>query len=283
MPLSQDLIFKLDPVRDASGVVVKSSTPQRLIWGWGSVTTIGGEPVVDRQGDIIPTETMQKAVHAFMGSRLADTMHSEDDAHEIVDSLVVTKDLAAAMGWETDREGWFIGMRVSPEVWPRVESGELLSFSIAGSALVEYLDKHAATDEGEDAGPRIGEGLQAWRERHLSKGWDKAARDAAVLTRRAQALTKAANNAPSPSSARHNAAATAHGLAGQAHRDVLATPGLDIGIADQHAGYIKWHDAEEGAHILHAHRLAAVGKRESLDLASVDVAALTAALGESLR
>ena len=38
--------------------VIKVDEDQRIVYGWASVTTYKGEPVVDRQGDIIKTDTM---------------------------------------------------------------------------------------------------------------------------------------------------------------------------------------------------------------------------------
>ena len=47
-----------------------------MVYGWASVVTEKGEPVVDRQGDVIEADTLVKAVNEFMEHvRVGKAMH----------------------------------------------------------------------------------------------------------------------------------------------------------------------------------------------------------------
>jgi hypothetical protein len=43
------------------GQILKADDEQRIVWGWASVITEDGVPVVDTQGDVIRPETLMKA------------------------------------------------------------------------------------------------------------------------------------------------------------------------------------------------------------------------------
>jgi hypothetical protein len=118
----------------------KLDEDQRVVYGWSSVTVDKGRPVVDQQGDIITTEDLQKAVWEFMDSdRVSATMHGRDEAGRpvrtgrVVDSFVITRDVAKALGMSPDREGWLVGVKIDdPEVWAGIKSGVYTMFSIGG-------------------------------------------------------------------------------------------------------------------------------------------------------
>lgn len=120
--MKDELIFKLDEEK-------------RLVWGWASVVTEGGESVVDRQGDVIEVDELQRAVHKFMTDyRVGGNMHDELGIGTVVESIVLTKQVQDALGIDLGREGWFVGLKVDNDaVWKRVKSGELRAFSIGGS------------------------------------------------------------------------------------------------------------------------------------------------------
>lgn len=116
--------------------ILKSDRDAKVIWGWAYVATVDGEPSYDHSGEYVSPETLVKATTQFMlKSRMAKVDHKGDKEGDIVGSLPVTKDLASALGIETNREGWIIGVVVSEETLDRVEKGELTSFSIGGRAL----------------------------------------------------------------------------------------------------------------------------------------------------
>jgi hypothetical protein len=116
--------------------VIKSDDEQRIVWGWASVSTENGETVVDSQGDIIEPDEMVKMANDFMlDVRLAKAMHQGEGVGEFIHSFPVTKELAAALGVETSREGWILGMKVHDDAtWTAVKAGEFTGFSIGGKA-----------------------------------------------------------------------------------------------------------------------------------------------------
>ena len=64
-------------------------------------------------------------------------MH-ETEAGGIVASIVFTEDIQEHLGVDLGKVGWFGTYKVTDdEVWERVKSGDLPSFSIAGKAVSE--------------------------------------------------------------------------------------------------------------------------------------------------
>lgn len=127
-----------DVVFNKSIPITKLDDDLRIAYGWASVCTDNGQTVVDSQGDMIDISDMREAVHKFMGNRTAGEMHDKMGIGEIVDSLVIDKDVAKALGMPDNREGWFIGMKITDnDVWQKFKSGELKAFSIGGKGVRE--------------------------------------------------------------------------------------------------------------------------------------------------
>lgn len=116
--------------------VIKMDSERRIAWGWASVSTMKGELVTDTQGDQITPAEMEKMADRFMSSaRTAKAMHEGEGVGEVIHSLPLTKELASALGIETDREGWIIGMKIhDDETWQMFKSGDYAAFSIGGKA-----------------------------------------------------------------------------------------------------------------------------------------------------
>ena len=118
-------IKKLDPV-------------QNLVFGWASVAiTVDGETVIDKQGDIIPTDELEQAAYEFVLKwREADEMHTQITKGHVVESLVVTPEKLEALGLPAGalQTGWWVGFKVDPETFSKVQSGEFQMFSIEGTA-----------------------------------------------------------------------------------------------------------------------------------------------------
>ena len=123
------------------GKILKADNEQRMVWGWASVITENGVPVVDTQGDVIKAATMMKAATDFMlSTRVTKEMHMGGKVGEFVHSLPLTKDLANALGIQSDKEGWIVACKVYDDaVWQKVKSGELKAFSIGGRAKREKI------------------------------------------------------------------------------------------------------------------------------------------------
>ena len=122
--------------------IFKVDVEKRLVTGWFSVIKEDGEVVIDKQGDVIEEDTLEKAAHQFMqDSRVGGHMH-ETEAGGIVESIVFTEEKQKLLGIDLGKVGWFGTYKVTDDsVWERVKSGDLPSFSIAGKALTEdYAD-----------------------------------------------------------------------------------------------------------------------------------------------
>ena len=117
--------------------IVKFDEEQRVVWGWASVISKGGEPIYDTQGDSIEPDVLVKAANEFMMDvRVAKAMHDGDQVGEVIHSLPLTKEIGDALGIQSDQEGWIIAMKVhDDDIWSRVKSGELKAFSIGGKAI----------------------------------------------------------------------------------------------------------------------------------------------------
>ena len=133
--------FEHDMEKGVEGKFLKVDDEQRMVFGWASVITENGEPVVDRQGDVIGSETLVKAVNEFMEHvRVGKAMHKGEQTGTIVHSFPITKEYGEALGIQSDREGWIVAYKVHDDaVWAMVKSGELAAFSIGGRAIKEEI------------------------------------------------------------------------------------------------------------------------------------------------
>jgi cation transport regulator ChaB len=131
---------------EIEGKILKTDEEQRIVYGWASVITEGGERVVDRQGDIIEADTLVKAVNDFMEHiRVGKTMHTGKMTGRVIHSLPITKEIGESLGIQSDREGWVVAYKVyDDDVWDKVKSGELAAFSIGGRAIKEKLEDESS-------------------------------------------------------------------------------------------------------------------------------------------
>ena len=125
--------------KNVEGQILKTDEEQRMVYGWASVVTEKGEPVVDRQGDVIEADTLVHAVNKFMEHvRVGKEMHKGDQIGAVIHSMPVTKEIGESLGIQSDREGWIVAFKVyNDDVWAKVKSGELAAFSIGGRAIKE--------------------------------------------------------------------------------------------------------------------------------------------------
>lgn len=125
---------------DMVSPILKTDMDAKVIWGWAYVSTEKGERSMDHSGEWVSPDTLVKASTNFMlKSRTAKVNHEGPKEGDIVGSLPVTKELAEALGIQTEREGWIIGVVANEDTLKKVQSGELTSFSIGGRALKRSL------------------------------------------------------------------------------------------------------------------------------------------------
>lgn len=128
---------------DVEGQILKTDEEQRLVYGWASVITEKGVPIVDRQGDVIEADTLVKAVNDFMEHvRVGKEMHDGEPIGRVIHSLPLTKEIGESLGIRSDREGWVVAFKVYDDaVWKKVKDGELRAFSIGGRATREKIEQ----------------------------------------------------------------------------------------------------------------------------------------------
>lgn len=115
----------------------KLDDAKNLVYGWASIALdADGQPVVDGEGDVIRVADLERAAHEFVKHyREANERHSGPKVGDLVQSVVTTPDVQAALGLpEGTPVGWFVAFELEPDVFAKVASGEYESFSIEGTA-----------------------------------------------------------------------------------------------------------------------------------------------------
>lgn len=122
--------------------VTKVDEEQRVVFGWFSIVEENGQAVIDKHGDIIPVEDIEKAVYDFVeNSRMAGEMHVNMGVGHLVESVFFSADKQMALGINLGKIGWWGGFRITDdEVWKKVKQGYYPSFSIGGSAQPEEIE-----------------------------------------------------------------------------------------------------------------------------------------------
>lgn len=126
------------------GEISKVDSDKRQVFGWASIVEIGGEPVVDLQGDYIAIDEVEKSAYEYVHkSRKGGDMHLRDEFGEpkvgshMIESFVVTEDKKKALGLpDSAPTGWWVGYQVNDDdLWQKVKSGERTGFSIHGRGV----------------------------------------------------------------------------------------------------------------------------------------------------
>lgn len=122
--------------------IFKSDEEHRVCYGWASVVTKNGEPVIDLHGDLISPNELVGATTEFMKSaRNSLNMHKGEPIGQVVHSFPLTYEIAKSLGIETENEGWLVGVYVScDKTWESVKNGALSAFSIGGSAIRKEIE-----------------------------------------------------------------------------------------------------------------------------------------------
>lgn len=122
--------------------IAKVDAPQGIVMGWASVSSVGGVEVIDKQGDIVPVEELEKAAYDFvLTSRAQGDMHETIGVGKLIESMVYTPEKKAAGirppldGAGREIMGWWVGFKVEdPGTLQKIRAGERPEFSIGGSA-----------------------------------------------------------------------------------------------------------------------------------------------------
>lgn len=117
----------------------KETKEKRMAYGFASVIDKDGEPIIDSHNHKIDEETLIKAAHNFIKMyRNSKEMHNGPSIGDVVESIVLSKDIREVLGIEKDMTGWFIGMKINDDdVWEKIKSKEYKMFSIGGTAISE--------------------------------------------------------------------------------------------------------------------------------------------------
>lgn len=126
--------------------ITKADVSKGLVYGWANQIVDGsGNLIEDHQGDVITPEDLDEAVVDFMlDYRKSGVMHSGLAVGHVVESLVFSPEKASAMGLPAEVAksvpvGWWIGVKVGPEVMAKVQDGTYQMFSIQGEAVKEAV------------------------------------------------------------------------------------------------------------------------------------------------
>ena len=141
-----DVTKALAPASSAASRITKIDEEQRLVYGWALVTDEHDQPLVDLQDDVVSVDDIRETAHEFIkGKRVLGRMHRQMGVGELVESVVLSKDLQQALGIALGIEGWFVGVKVhDDDTWQRVRKGELSMFSIGGTGERTPLTKRRA-------------------------------------------------------------------------------------------------------------------------------------------
>lgn len=140
-----------------TGEITKVDVERRQVFGWASVSRMGGKDIVDLQGDIVPIDEVEKSAYQYViESRKGGDMHRRvskfDDGSmplhtaDMIESFVVTPEKLEKMGLPADSLplGWWVGYHVNDEEqWQLVKSGGRTGFSIHGKGTRTAVSKVA--------------------------------------------------------------------------------------------------------------------------------------------
>jgi hypothetical protein len=135
--------------KSASLRIAKTDEDKHQVFGWASVTHVDGKPVVDRQGDVLDIDEVEKSAYNYvLDSRVGGRQHrrSEDGtafkASNLIESFVLTDEKARAMEIPDDvQRGWWVGFKIhDDDTWKDVKAGNITGFSVHGTGRRESLN-----------------------------------------------------------------------------------------------------------------------------------------------
>jgi hypothetical protein len=161
------------------GTISKINRDRQEVFGWASITKMGGREVVDLQGDYIETDELERAAYDYvLNSRVGGEMHQRvgksapKQIGTLIESMVITPEKVEKMGLPSETpHGWWIGFKVNDNnVWKAVKDSKYTGFSIHGKGIRKQMAY-------EDIGKSIGADMSDMREQLLQKAFAHASTD----------------------------------------------------------------------------------------------------------
>lgn len=121
--------------------IAKLNEEERLVIGWSTVISKGGEPVIDKQGHYIDAEELERAYLDYaLTARSGTDMHKGESVQTYVWGFPFTKAYQDMLGIDLGMEGFLGVWKVhDDEAWARVKAGDRPMLSIGGGALIEDM------------------------------------------------------------------------------------------------------------------------------------------------
>jgi hypothetical protein len=114
--------------------VTEIDKSQGIVYGWGMITDINGEPYYDLDNLHTPADIMVKATSEFMETaRVSNDSHTPLDIGIVVHSFPLSNEIAKAMGITSNINGWMVGVKPDADTLAKFVSGEYTGFSIEGT------------------------------------------------------------------------------------------------------------------------------------------------------
>lgn len=124
--------------------MLKVSSQERLVFGWGQVCTKNGELYFDTDNQAIPEGVALKGWKDFMrgDQRTHKAMHAGVEVGQVVFAFPMLTDIAKSLGFENlPQTGILVGVYVSDDTTlQKFATGEYTGFSIGGTAAWEDVD-----------------------------------------------------------------------------------------------------------------------------------------------
>jgi hypothetical protein len=138
-----DQVRGVKPKGKSFPLAIKKVDPeQRIVGGWASVAVLNGERIIDKQGDIIPIDELDKAARDYvLNSRDGGDMHSKRGVSKLAASIVFTPEkekfgIVAKDDQGRTIYGWWTEFYVhDDDLWAAFKRGERPEFSIGGQAI----------------------------------------------------------------------------------------------------------------------------------------------------
>lgn len=127
----------------AGGTVKKVDAERRLVMGWAMVAVDKGLAYIDNDKSHIPQDViMNSALDFMLHSRKSDVMHNEHAEGTVVFAWPFLDGYSDEFAQPSDgTRGFAIGVRFSPAVFAKFESGEYTGFSTGGDAMAMFVSE----------------------------------------------------------------------------------------------------------------------------------------------